>query len=179
MSERDFDSIYADYARLVYWAAYGVVKNAAAASDVSQEVFLRVFQHLKKLAPMTDPQIKGWLYRVAVNAGVDYVRKRRREVLTDEPVDAPLESKDALPEDAYLEREQQRELRARVDALPKIYGEAVLLHYFSNLSYEEISGFLGVSIGTVKSRIFRAKAMLRGAMQIQQEGGEPDVKPAR
>lgn len=82
---RDFDSIYADYSRMVYWAAYNVTGNRDSAMDVSQEVFMRVLKHMNRLENMEDMQLKGWLYRVAVNAGVDMVRRNKREVFLTNP----------------------------------------------------------------------------------------------
>ncbi|MCE5234445.1 MAG: RNA polymerase sigma factor [Clostridiaceae bacterium] len=160
MPARDFESIYADCSRLVYWTAYGVLKSQADAMDVSQNVFLRVLKHIKKLEDMNDAQLKGWVYRVTVNACFDLKRKQKREVVTDEGFDTLPVSERELPEAAALSAEQKRLLREAIDALPDIYRETVVLHYFSGLSYENIAAYTGVSEGTVKSRMSRAKDRL-------------------
>ena len=160
MPARDFESIYADCSRLVYWTAYGVVKSQADAMDISQNVFLRVLKHIKKLEGMNDAQLKGWMYRVTVNACLDLKRKQKREVVTDEGFDVLPVSEAELPEAAALSAEQKRLLRDAIDALPDIYRETVVLHYFSGLSYESIAAYTGVSEGTVKSRMSRAKDRL-------------------
>ena len=169
MPARDFESIYADYSRMVYWAAYGVLKNESDAMDVSQNVFLRVIKQQKKLEAMEDLQLKSWLYRVTVNLCLDGKRKHKREVLADELPETPISDMHALPEAAVLDAEARQTLYAAITALPDIYRETVMLHFFSELRYEEIAQLMGVSEGTVKSRMARAKerlfALLKGGEQ--------------
>ena len=105
MPARDFESIYADYSRMVYWAAYGVLKNESDAMDASQNVFLRVIKHQKKLETMEDAQLKSWLYRVTVNLCLDGKRKLKREVLADELPEMPVSDVSVLPEAAALDAE--------------------------------------------------------------------------
>ena len=165
MPARDFESIYADYSRMVYWAAYGVLKNESDAMDASQNVFLRVIKHQKKLETMEDAQLKSWLYRVTVNLCLDGKRKLKREVLADELPEMPVSDVSVLPEAAALDAETREALQE----LPEIYRETVMLHFFSELRYDEIAKLTGVSEGTVKSRMSRAKerllALLKGGAQ--------------
>lgn len=168
MPARDFESIYADYSRMVYWAAYGVVKNESDAMDVSQNVFLRVMKHQKKLETMEDAQLKSWLYRVTVNLCLDGKRKLKREVLADELPETQVSDAGALPEAAVLDAEARETLSRAVAALPDVYRETVTLHFFSELRYEEIAKLMGVSEGTVKSRMSRAKERLLALLK----GGE-------
>ena len=160
MPARDFDSIYAGYSRLIYWAAYGVMKSPQDAMDVSQNVFLKVFRHLKTLEGMTDAQLKGWLYRVTVNLCVDDKRKRKREVLVEEDVVSAETDESVLPEISALNEETRRLLQSAIDSLPDIYREAVTLHYYAGLTLAEIAELSGATEGTIKSRISRARAKL-------------------
>ncbi len=153
---------------MVYWAAYGVVKNESDAMDVSQNVFLRVMKHQKKLETMEDAQLKSWLYRVTVNLCLDGKRKLKREVLADELPETPVSDAGALPEAAALDAEARETLSRAVAALPDVYRETVTLHFFSELRYEEIAKLMGVSEGTVKSRMSRAKERLLALLK----GGE-------
>lgn len=164
----EFDSIYAAYSRMVYWTAYGVTKSDSDAMDASQEVFIRVMKHIKKLEGMGDPQLKSWLYRVTVNICVDAKRRTRREQLQEELPEVAVTNERELPEAAAVTAEEQRIIRVAIDALPDIYRETVVLHYFSGLQYEEIAALQGVSEGTIKSRMSRAKARLADALK----GGE-------
>ncbi len=169
---RDFDSIYADYSRMVYWAAYNVTGNRDSAMDVSQEVFMRVLKHMNRLENMEDMQLKGWLYRVAVNASVDMVRRNKREVFFDEPpFDSAVETESELPEPAAMNAEKTSALYRAIGGLDEIYREPIMLHYFSGLNYKEIASMLGVTEGTIKSRMSRARTMLQAKLK---EGGAID-----
>ncbi|MEG1548016.1 MAG: RNA polymerase sigma factor [Clostridia bacterium] len=160
MPTRDFESIYTDFSRLVYWTAYGVTKSAQDAMDASQNVFLRVLKHIKKLETMTDPQLRGWLYRVTVNLCLDGKRKLSRELLMDEDIDMVATDEAVLPEPAALSAEKRLIVRSAIDTLPDVYRETVILHYFSGLGYVEIAELTGTTEGTIKSRMFRAKEKL-------------------
>ena len=164
----DFDSVYASFSRMVYWTAYGAMKSESDAMDVSQEVFVRVLRHLKKLENMGEAQLKSWLYRVTINLCVDGKRRTKREVLTEELPEPPVLSEEDLPEPAAMNAETVRLVREAVDALPDIYRETVVLHYFSGMQYEEIAALQGVSEGTIKSRMSRAK----GRLGVMLKGGE-------
>jgi RNA polymerase sigma-70 factor (ECF subfamily) len=170
MPARDIESIYADYAKLVYWAAYGACKNPADAADATQATFLRVMKHLPKLAAMDDAQIKGWLYRVAVNLCTDSFRKKKREVLVEQDDEAQADpSAYNMPEAAAIAKEDKERVRLAIDTLPEIYREVILLHYFAGYDYKSIAASLGISENTVKSRVLRAKQKL---YLVLMEGGE-------
>lgn len=164
----EFESVYEAFSRMVYWTAYGTLKSESDAMDVSQEVFIRVIRNIKKLENLNEAQLKSWLYRVTVNLCIDGKRRSKHEVVADELPETGVTSDEELPEAAALNREQKRLVREAVDALPDIYRETVTLHYFSGLAYEEIAALQGVSEGTIKSRMSRAKARLLEALK----GGE-------
>ena len=107
-------------------------------------------------------QLKGWLYRVAVNGSVDMLRRGKKELLYDVPPnDGPTDSECDMPESSAIRSERDSMLRDSVNALDDIYREPLLLHYYSGLNYHDIAELLNVAEGTVKSRMSRAKAMLR------------------
>jgi RNA polymerase sigma-70 factor (ECF subfamily) len=164
----EFDSVYDGFSRMVYWTAYGALKSESDAMDISQEVFIRVLRHMKKLEDMGEAQLKSWLYRVTINLCVDGKRRVKHEVLADELPETSVSNEDELPEVAAMNAETVRLIREAVDALPDIYRETVLLHYFSGMQYEEIAALQGVSEGTIKSRMSRAKGKLCEALK----GGE-------
>jgi len=168
MAVRDLESVYSAYSRMVYWAAYGVLKNEADAMDVCQSVFLRAMKHEKKLQTMEEGQLKSWLYRVAVNLCLDGKRKAKHEVLQDELPETAVSASSELPEAAALDAETKQRVWDAVGSLPDIYRETVMLHFFSELKYDEIAALTGVSEGTVKSRMSRAKERLLALLK----GGE-------
>lgn len=168
MGERSFDAIYEQYSKMVYFSAYSIVKSESDAMDITQDVFLRVLKHEKKLSEMDDNYLKNWLYRVTVNRCMDNRRFLKREAPSDELPESYVYNESELPEAAALTNEQKRIVKEAIDALPDIYRECVILHYYSNLRYEEIAAFLGVSEGTIKSRMSRAKDRL----SVLLKGGE-------
>lgn len=167
----DFDSIYNDYSRLVYWTAYGVMRSQSDAFDVMQDVFIKVYSNIDKLAAFPEPQLKSWLYRVCKNACIDEKRKRRKEVITDEFSTEAVVNEYELPESAFENEELRKRVRDAIDELPEIYRECVLLHYFSGMQYEDIANMTGVSTGTIKSRISRAKDRLYAKLKDGEGNG--------
>ena len=162
MPSWDFESAYRENSRMVYWAAYGILKSEADALDVSQEVFLRALRNEDKLAVLDEARQRGWLYRVAVNLCMDKKRGEKREFPAEDTEIFDREDGDGegLPEAAFMNAERKKLLREAIDALPAVYGESVLLHYFSGLSIDEIAALTGSSPGTIKSRLSRARQKL-------------------
>ena len=171
MPQRDLESIYAKHSRMVYWAAYSVLRSESDAMDVAQNVFLRAIKHMGKLGDMEDGQLKAWLYRVAVNLSLDIKRKQKREYPVEELPER--ESADVLdmPEPSAITAEQRRIVREAIERLPDIYREAVMLHYYSNMSCTDIAALTGTAEGTVKSRISRARIRL---YELLKEGEKND-----
>ncbi len=167
MPRRNLESIYTDYSKMVYWAAYSVLRADSDAMDVSQNVFLRAIKHMGKLADMEDGQLKAWLYRVAVNLALDIKRRQKREYPVDELPEQESTALYDMPEPSAISAEQRRIVREAVERLPDIYREAVMLHYYSGLSCADIAQLTGAAEGTVKSRISRARTQL---LQLLKEG---------
>ncbi len=167
MPERDFDSIYTDYSRLVYWAAYSVLSNKEQTEDVTQNVFIAVLKNMDKIAGLNDAQLKGWLYRVATNAALDYKRRGSHEVLSDEPVGAEVADTGGTPEDEVVQGSVSAIVREAVDTLEGGYGEVLKMYYFADMSVSEIAEALAISPGTVKSRLSRGRALLAGILKTK------------
>ena len=160
MTPKSIEAIYRDNCKMVYWAAYSVLKRESDAMDIAQSVFLRAITNIDKLNTMEDGQVKAWLYRVAVNLCYDAGRRLKREIPAEE-----------LPEASAISRDQRERVKRAIDALPDIYRETVMLHYYSGLDYKTIAAMQGSTEGTVKSRIFRAKERL---YELLKEGEKND-----
>jgi RNA polymerase sigma-70 factor, ECF subfamily len=154
-----FRALYDLYKDRVYSIAiYFFHGDAAAASDVTQQVFLKLMTSIRQFRG--DAEFSTWLFRLAVNACMDSARRRKSEAV---PVDrSRLESvaTEGLQEQEYARTQMTRAVRAAVSALPPKFRIAVLLRYFEDLSYEEMARALHCSIGTVASRLSRGHKML-------------------
>jgi RNA polymerase sigma-70 factor (ECF subfamily) len=142
--------------------AYRLTGNDADAQDLVQEVLLRLRRGLETYKPGS---LEGWLSRITTNAFVDEVRRRKRRATVPLPDDA-----DRVPaagpgvEDTLAAASLPEEIQAALRALPEEYRVAVVLCDVVGLTYEEIADQLGVPIGTVRSRIHRGRASLRGVL---------------
>lgn len=135
------------------------VAGAADAEDVAQETFLKACRNIDRFAG--NSALFTWLYRIAVNTARDHLARRRRrpavalDALAVEPVsDAP------RPEDPLQQAEVVARVRAALDALPEPFRTTLILREMEGHAYGEIAELLQVSIGTVESRIFRARRKL-------------------
>ena len=148
-----------------------LVRDTDEAHDLAQEVFVRVYQALDRF----DPQYRfsTWLFRVAQNAAIDVIRKRRFRIVplarpetdggegTWEPEIAD-SAPSALDRIAGCERDER--VREAISGLPWEYRELILLRHYGELAYEEIARTKGMPLGTVKNKLFRARQMLRTAL---------------
>jgi RNA polymerase sigma factor (sigma-70 family) len=142
--------------------AYRLTANDADAQDLVQEVLLRVRRGLDTYRPGS---MEGWLSRIATNAFLDDVRRRRRHPLEALPADPDRVVHPAGPADEAMAAEQlPADVHAAVRAIPPDFRTAVVLCDVVGLSYHEISETLDVPLGTVRSRIHRGRALLRKAL---------------
>jgi len=154
-----FSVLLSRYRDRIFATLYGLTGDRDISEDLLQDVSLKA--HLSICRFRGDSQFYTWLYRVAINRWKDWrvSMGRRREDILDEVVDrtAGTERTDAL-----VENEELRVLLAgALQELPDLWRQAVVLREIDGLSYEEIGTVLSCSIGTVKSRLFRSRSMLR------------------
>lgn len=162
-----FTALVERYQDDLYTMALRLLGTPADAADVVQETFLRAYMNLPKLRGTS---VRAWLYRVAVNASRDVQRRAVRRPA--DPLDADiggkvleLPSPDQGPEAAVEQRERAAAIREAVMRLPLDYRAALVLRDVNDLSYEEIAGALRIPMGTVKSRISRARLQLAAALR--------------
>ena len=130
--------------------------------DAVQDVFIKAYMNIKGYD--TTRSFSTWLYRVAHNTFIDFIRKRGRERVLSFGIDmffAPAASSDESDIERFSKMEAFKELDEKVSVLPPKYREPLVLHYFEERTYEEISEILRMPIGTVGIRISRARALLR------------------
>lgn len=161
-----FDRLVRQYQRSVYRWAFNIVRAHDQADEVTQEVFVRTFFALERIDP--DRPLGSWLCKIAVNLALNLVRKQRFrsqwvENLSPEAA-AELAPSGDQPDTALRRKRVIERLQAAIDSLPPLYRTVLLLRTRDHRSYEEIAEFLGVSLGTVMSRLNRARSKLRSLM---------------
>lgn len=134
----------------------------ADAEEVCQEVFLRIY---RKIDQFTGEAAFGtWLYRIAYNLALDRRRKARFRLPHVSMEDVGDLAGPANPLDDLLSRERRDQIAAAMERLPDLYRSALYMHYWTELSVEEIAAMLGVPEGTVKSYLFRARRLLKNVL---------------
>ena len=138
---------------------YRMCGDANLAEDAAQEAFIRAWQHLPNYRPRSP--FRNWVYRIATNTALDFLRRERESVDVDT---LSLASSDGDPE-AMVERgERSERVRQAVLALPPASRTVLILREYEGLSYREIADTLGIPIGTVMSRLNYARNRLRESL---------------
>jgi RNA polymerase sigma factor (sigma-70 family) len=156
----------------VYTAARYLLRDTNDAEDAVQECYLRALRHFDSFR---GPAMKPWLLAILKNVcNSEFMQRRRREVPTDYAQDEsaaeamPMwQEPQASPEKAMEQQDSARIWRL-VAELPEPFREAIVLREMNDLSYKEIAQLAGVQVGTVMSRLARARSMLRTAWNLQQ-----------
>ncbi|WP_293818989.1 RNA polymerase sigma factor SigE [uncultured Corynebacterium sp.] len=158
--------LVAEHADSVYRLAYRLAGNQQDAEDLTQDTFMRVFRSLKSYQPGT---FEGWLHRITTNLFLDMVRRRAKIRMEALPEDYDrIEGGIADPAATFELNNLDPALEQALDKLAPEYRVAVVLCDGLGMSYDEISQTLGIKMGTVRSRIHRARAQLRGNLERNQ-----------
>lgn len=165
-----WQAIVEKHASRVYRLAYHLTGNQHDAEDLTQDVFVRVFNSLSQYTPGT---FEGWLHRITTNLFLDKMRRKARIrfdfMADDDGAVATSASFDRVersgqPEDAFEMGHMGADVIEALADLPPEYRAAVVLSDIEGLSYEEIALTLGIKLGTVRSRLSRARARLRESL---------------
>lgn len=164
-----FDFLVQKYRRPIINFMYRMAHNAGTAEDLAQEVFLRVYR--SRASYEASAKFTTWLYRIATNLGMNYIRDTRHErpenvTNLDEPDEetgqAPdLADKTPNVEEEIMRRERLKAIRQKVEALPERQKLAVLMHKYQQMDYRQIAEVLKLSESATKSLLFRAYETLR------------------
>jgi len=147
-------------------------------ADLAQEVWIRVYRNVKRL--QEPEKFRGWLSRIATNLFYDELRKRKRvsaplsldapRLTADGEMDWEIASDKPSPADDLTTREFYDQLHSAIADLPEAFRTTIVLREIEGMSYEEIAEITSVSLGTVKSRIARARSRLQSQLQNYLDG---------
>jgi RNA polymerase sigma-70 factor (ECF subfamily) len=173
-----FNRLVLEYQTLAYNVAYRIMAEADAAADATQEAFISAYKHIDSYR---GGSFRGWLMRIVTNACYDELRRRKRrpavslEELTtnlegeENDSDAVLASTEELPEERTQRKELATALQNCLNNLPDDMRTVTVLCDVQGMDYAEIAEATGVALGTVKSRLSRARARLRDCLQDVRE----------
>jgi RNA polymerase sigma-70 factor (ECF subfamily) len=162
------------YQDRIYNLIYRYIGNAEDAIDLTQETFIKAFVKLGEFKG--NSKFYTWLYRIAVNACIDFRRRQRISIVhwddmrpnefdrldIDEPANSiDVVGEDSNPEAHMLKSELRQIVREAINTLPEHLRIVLILREYEDLSYEEIASIIGCRVGTVKSRLFQAREMLK------------------
>ena len=170
-----FERLMEPLEQLVWRVCWHYTGNREAAEDCGQEAMIRIWRNLANYRG--ECALESWVYRIAANCCMDWLRKKKRdrsvsmEPLAEQGFD-PADEGPGTEEQAVAKDERQR-LREAVALLPDDQREALVLTQLERVSYEEAAKVLGVSEGTVKSRVNRAKARLKEILSAERELSPP------
>jgi RNA polymerase sigma-70 factor (ECF subfamily) len=157
-----------------------MVNNKDNAMDLTVETFGKAFENIEKYKP--DFAFSTWLYRIATNNCIDFIRKKKLNLVSinglvdEEGDDMPLQIKsDTLnPEENSIKKQQNEQIKLIVDKLPSRYKKLIVLRYYEELSYEEIAQQLDLPLGTIKAQLFRARDLLSNIMSKKKRSSTSD-----
>jgi len=167
-SESAFRQLVEDHKNRVINTCFGFTHNRADAEDIAQDVFVEVFESINRFNE--DSSIATWIYRIAVNKSLDFIRKSKRKKRWSELTRIDLEQKDETdhwfmnsdtPQISLEQKERIQVLNNAIDTLPKNQKAAFTLHKYEDLSYNEIAEVLETSVSSVESLMHRAKNNLK------------------
>ncbi len=171
-----FNELVLAYQHQVYNLAYRIMSDPASAADATQEAFVSAFQHIGSFRGERGRSFKSWLMRIVSNACYDELRRRKRRPTTsledfelDEEANPALISEDEGPEEYAERREMARVIQAGIETLPPDQRITLVLSDVQGMSYREIGQATDVPLGTVKSRLARARGKMRDYLRSQGE----------
>jgi RNA polymerase sigma-70 factor, ECF subfamily len=163
--ESAFEELVRRYQRPIASYVYRMVGDYDAALDLTQEVFIKVYNSLARYR--SEFKFSTWIYKIAHNAAIDHLRRHsvRDQILTagvdSTRSEIAIESRRLTPEQESEREERRSEIESVVQSLPAAYRELIVLRHSHDLSYDEIAEVTGLPLGTVKNRLFRAREAMR------------------
>ena len=165
--QKAYRILFENHKQAIYHIIVKIVRNNEEAQDLVQETFIKAFSSLKSYNPTY--RFTTWLYKIAANSSIDHIRKRKLQTFS---LDQPVDTKDGQlsvevpdmsyhPERDLSAKRQNLSISEAIESLPEKYRQVIVKRHQEDKSYEEIAEYLGVPVGTVKARIFRARELLK------------------
>jgi RNA polymerase sigma-70 factor (ECF subfamily) len=167
-----------EYRKRVFNLLLGMLQSEDTAEELTQEVLFRAEQSLPKLREKK--ALSSWIYRIAVNSAIDYLRRKKRIISLD---DMPESGFSPDLDDAISEKEISWCVKNRIEELPAIYKTVLIMAEIEGLKQKEIANILSISLSTVKMRLHRARRMLKSKVEevcdVEKKDGELSCIPKK
>ena len=163
-SSNAFEEILRRYERLIFYVARRYFKSQEDAMDASQEATIKIFNGLPRVTLPEDGNLKAWICTVTARTCLDALRKRRPE--TTELTEETFQTTQPSAEESATANERVQEILTAIKKLPEDHRMVLILRDMQGLSYEELATALKVTVGTVKSRLSRARAGLKKILTL-------------
>jgi RNA polymerase sigma-70 factor (ECF subfamily) len=182
-----FEQLVGRYKKQIVNFIYRMIGDYDTALDMSQDVFIRVYQALDRYDPRY--QFTTWIYRIASNCAIDRLRRHTPPTVSLDATPPSAEgvrrlqiaSTDQNPAESYESRDTMRRLDAAIRRLPPGYRRLIVLRHVNQLRYEQIAAVTRLPLGTVKNRIFRARTILRRDIErpepARRRGAQEETAP--
>lgn len=173
-NKHSFEQLFEFYKKYVYGLCYGYTLNEQDSLDMVQNIFLKVYQNIDKYNQGFP--FKPWLRKLSVNTCLNFKRTLKNNIISiDQKFDDNLDIEDTLSSDfstenEVLSHERKSIIKKLIQNMPDKYRMILTLRYYENLDYEAISKTLNEPLGTVKTRLYRAKKLLKDRMSADWSG---------
>lgn len=179
-NQKAYAELMQRYKDSIFFMVLKMVNNKDDAMDITVTTFAKAFENLEKYRP--DYAFSTWLFRIATNGSIDFIRKKKISTTSidgmsvDGSEDKVFEIKsDVLnPEETSIKKQQTEQLKEIIEKLPPRYKTLIILRYFDELSYEEISEQLDLPLGTVKAQLFRGRDLLSNILNRRKKSIKSD-----
>lgn len=178
--QKAFAEIMQRYKDSIYFMALKMVNNKDDAMDLTVETFAKAFENLDKYKP--EYAFSTWLFRISTNNSIDFIRKKRLNVISldtlfeEEGDDKYLQvrAEGLNPEEISIRKQESEKLKNMVEQLPLRYRSLIVLRYYDELSYEEIAQQMDIPLGTVKAQLFRARDLMANILNRKKKNLRSD-----
>ena len=173
--EQAYKKLVDKYERAIHYHILKMIRDKEQVEDLVQETFVKAFDNLNSYS--TDYAFSTWLYRIATNHTIDYLRKRKLQTLS---IDEPVQTRDGdmkmqLPDESagtdrdIIRKQRKKIVQQAIQDLPPKYRRVIEMRHMEEKSYQEIADVLDLPLGTVKAHIFRARELLYKELKDKRE----------
>ncbi len=174
--DRAFEKLVEKYKKRIYYLAYKMTRDHDSADELAQESFVKAYQALSRFKK--GYSFYTWIYRICVNLSINFLKREKYTVSTESVSDEellPYTKNVSNQLEKMITSEQAAVVKQAMETLPADQKAVFILKTYENMTYEQMAGVMKCSIGTVMSRLYRARHKLRNALAMSESEAEKDI----